>query len=77
MTSDRRLVLSAFIAFGLVLGMGSAAWGQVDAELLRKAKAGHAVAQSPNLYSQFNCYCDLRQIVNSTRARPFPRGTHP
>ncbi len=42
---NHRLVLSACITFGLMLGIGSSALGQVDAELLRKAKAGDAVAQ--------------------------------
>ena len=45
MTNYHRLVLSACITFGLMLGIGSSALGQVDAELLRKAKAGDAVAQ--------------------------------
>jgi hypothetical protein len=41
-----RSLLVGCIAFGLVLGVGSGAWGQVDPELLRDAESGNAEAQN-------------------------------
>ena len=40
-----RSLLTACLAFGLVLGVSSSASGQVDAALLKRAKAGNVDVQ--------------------------------